>query len=256
MVELARAPHGTAFAFKLLFGASLALGLGVGCDEKPPAKADAAPAATAPVPSASAVEEAPLVTTLSMDDKALSVNGDKVVFDAPDTRGRVAAALAGKPKIAGEAVSLAVVRTTHAAKVALVVAVLRDAKAGSVRVKAQKRDNAMSEITVAWDTPPACAAVASIGKDASISVWTAGGTLAKRFAKGMAGPDVTLGSEGFRKVMGACESPIALLGADESVTFGLLFDLALATKETEDKRVAALRFGLPLEAVPGRKVAF
>ena len=231
------------------------LGATSACDDKSaPAAKDAAPPPSA-APSAAPVEEAPTSTVLSMDDKALTVNGTKVLFEGPDVRGRLSGAVVGKPKVAGETVSLAVVRTAKAAKVALVVAALKEAKASSVVVKAQKRDNAMSEILVGWDAAPPCAAVATIGKDVSISVWTVGGTVAKRFAKGMAGPDVTLGSEGLRKVAGACESPIAFLAGDESVSFGLLFDLALATKDTEDKRIAALKFGLPVDSpVPGRKV--
>lgn len=232
---------------------ALCVGLG-GCDEKPAPKPTAATSASAP-PAPPPAPEAPAAPVLSMDDKALSVSGTTVPFDAPDVPGRLAAALSGKPKVAGEPVSLAVVRSAKAPKVAQVVAALRGAKAAAVVVKAQKRDGGMGELTVAWPSAPPCTAVAYLGKDVSISVWTAGGTVAKRFAKGMAGPDMTLGSEGLRKVAGACESPVALLAADESVTFGLLFDLALATRESEDARVAGLKFGLPAEApVPGRKV--
>lgn len=228
----------------------------VGCDEKPATKPTAASATSAPPPPPSSAPEEPTAPVLSMDDKALSVSGATVPFDAPNVPGRLTAALAGKPKVAGEAVSLAVVRSAKATKVALVVAALREAKAAAVVVKAQKRDGAMGELTVAWPAAPPCTAVAYLGKDVSISVWTAGGTVAKRFAKGMAGPDMTLGSEGLRKVAGACESPVALLAADESVTFGLLFDLALAARESEDARVAGLKFGFPADApVPGRKVS-
>lgn len=241
---------------RALITASALLALAA-CDEKPAPKATAASATSAPppAPSATAPEE-PSAPVLSMDDKALTVSGTSVPFDAPNVPGRLASALSGRPKVAGEAVSLAVIRSAKASKVALVIAALRDAKASEVLVKAQKRDGAMGELTVAWPTLPPCAAVAYLGKDVSISVWTVGGTVAKRFAKGMAGPDMTLGSEGLRKVASACESPVALLAADDSVTFGLLFDLALATRESEDPRVAKLKFGLPASAiVPGRKVS-
>lgn len=232
-----------------------------GCDDKPKDGAstakEGASASASAKPSASAPKEepAPTQTTLSLDDVALTVNGDRVLFEGPDAKGRIHAALAGKPKIAGEKVPLAVLRAAKTPKVVLVVAALKEAKASGVIVRAQKRDNAMSEIDVSWEAPLPCSAVASIGKDVAISVWTVGGTTAKRFAKGMAGPDLTLGSEGFRKGVNACESGVAVLAADESVTWGLVFDLALATKDPADsKKLLGLRFALAADAVAGRKV--
>ncbi len=222
---------------------------------KEAASASAAVASTKPSAQAPKEEPAPTQTTLSLDDVALTVNGDRVLFEGPDAKGRIAAALAGKPKIAGEKVPLAVLRAAKTPKVVMVVAALKEAKASGVLVRAQKRDNAMSEIDVSWEAPLPCSAVASIGKDVAISVWTVGGTTAKRFAKGMAGPDLTLGSEGFRKGVNACESGIAILAADESVTWGLVFDLALATKDSPDsKKLMALKFDLASDAVAGRKV--
>lgn len=232
------------------------------CDDKAKdgtssAKEGASAAAVSAKPSAQAPKEepAPTQTTISLDDVALTVNGDRVPFEGPDAKGRIAAALAGKPKIAGEKVPVAVLRAAKTPKVVLVAAALKEAKAAGVLVRAQKRDNSMSELELSWEAPPPCSAVASIGKDVAISVWTVGGTTAKRFAKGMAGPDLTLGSEGFRKGVNACESGIAILAADDSVTWGLVFDLALATKDSPDsKKLMALKFGLASDAVAGRKV--
>lgn len=219
------------------------------------ASASASVASAKPSAEVPKAEPAPTQTTLSLDDVALTVNGDRVLFEGPDAKGRIAAALAGKPKIAGEKVALAVLRAAKTPKVVMVAAALKEAKATGVLVRAQKRDNAMSEIELSWEPAAPCSAVASIGKDVAISVWTVGGTTAKRFAKGMAGPDLTLGSEGFRKGVNACESGVAVLAADESVTWGLVFDLALATKDSPDaKKLTALKFDLASDAVAGRKV--
>lgn len=230
------------------------------CDDKPKdgakEKDKGAPSATASAPSAAPSAEAPepSVTTLSMDDAALTVNADKVPFEGPDAKGRLALALGGKPKIAGETVTLVVMRAAKAPKVTLVAAALKDQKAKGLVLKAQTRDGKMAEIPITFGASAPCVAVADIGKDVAIHVWTLGGTTAKRFAKGMAGPDLTLGSEGLRKQVAACDTKVAVLGADESVTFGLLFDLALAAKDgPADPKLAGLTFGLAEGLVAGRK---
>ncbi len=237
----------------LAWGLSLAL---AGCDEKPaPAtgKADSAPPAASSAPA----PEPPATLILTVDDKAVTANSTRIPFEGADPRARIAAALAGNPRITGQRVTLAVMRPAKATRVAQAIAALKDAKASSILVKAQKRDGATGEIAVGWDPSPPCAAVAVIGKDVSISVWTVAGTPGQRFAKGLAGPDLTLGSEGFRKAINACDSPIAHVAGDESVPFGLLFDLALTTKDeaAENKINRALKFGVLLDApAPGKKV--
>jgi hypothetical protein len=233
------------------------------CDDKPKdgtkEKEKGAPSATAsaaPSAAPSAEPPEPTATTLSMDDVALTVNADKVPFEGPDAKGRLALALAGKPKIAGETVALVVMRAAKAPKVTLVAAALKDQKAKGLVLKAQTRDGKMSEIPVTFGVSAPCVAVAAIGKDVAINVWTLGGTTAKRFAKGMAGPDLTLGSEGLRKQASACDTKVAVLGADESVTFGLVFDLALAAKDgPADPKLAGLTFGLAEGLVAGRKAS-
>lgn len=233
------------------------LALVAGCDDKPKDAPKEAPSASA-TPSAapsSAPPKEPETTTISMDDAAVTINGARVPFEGAEPRTRIATELGGKPKVAGEVVPLVVMRPAKATKVAIAVAALKDAKAKSVVIKAQKRDGQMAEIPVSFGASAPCVAVAQIGKDVAINVWTLGGTTAKRFAKGMAGPDLTLGSEGFRKQIAACDTKVAVLSADESVTWGLLYDLALTTKEDPDPKSKDVAFALATESVvAGRKV--
>ncbi len=242
----------------LRFGASLfAVCLAFGCDDPKPGPGATSSAKPSAAPTVAPVVEAPTTTSVSMDDNAVTVNGTRIAFDGPDPRARIATELVGKPKIAGENVPLVALRNARAARVAIAVAALKDAKASGVVVRTQKRDNATGELPVGWaDPPPACSAVAMIAKDVSISVWTVGGVVARRFAKGMAGPDLTLGSEAFRKGASTCDSPIAYVAGDEGIQWGLVFDLALAAKEGgEGGAFRAQKVGLVLDPpVPGRKV--
>jgi len=231
----------------------LALALAA-CDDKPKDTPQLPAAPSAPPAASSAAPKEPETTTVSMDDTAITINGARVPFDGADPRARIAAELGGKPKIAGETVPLVVMRPAKANKVAIAVAALKDTKAKGVVVKGQKRDGQMAEIPVSFGASAPCVAAASIGKDVAINVWTIGGTTARRFAKGMAGPDLTLGSEGLRKAIAACDTKVALLTADESVTWGLLYDLALTTKEDPDPKTKDVTFALTVEtAVAGRK---
>lgn len=227
----------------------------VACDDKPKESAkDAAPVVIATASASATPPKEPESTTISMDDAAITINGSRVPFEGAEPRVRIATELGGKPKIAGEAVPLVVMRPAKASKVAIAVAALKDAKAKSVVIRGQKRDGQMAELPVSFGATAPCVAAASIGKDVAINVWTIGGTTARRFAKGMAGPDLTLGSEGFRKAIAACETKVAVVTADESVTWGLVYDLALTTKEDPDPKTKDVTFALTTDAaVAGRK---
>jgi hypothetical protein len=222
------------------------------------------PRSTAVVPVISAVAppsacakpaEAPAMTVLSMDENALTVNGTRIALEGPELRARVAAEVLGKPKIAGETVTLVVTRKPKVSKVSAVLLGLKDAKASAVVIKGPKRDGTTGEIPIGYGPMSVCTAVAHIGTDVAISVWSAGGGGVKRLAKGMAGPDTTLGSQAFEKSVNACDSSTAVLSADESITWGLIFDLALASKEAANAGFKAQRFIVLSEpAAPGKKV--
>jgi hypothetical protein len=255
-----------------LFAAFVLVSSFSGCDDKTSAaghSGDAGAASTAAAAASTAAAAAsgepagtqPAGTqqqalALSVDDNALTIVGDRIAFDAPDARGRMTSALALTKRVEGMGVVLVAARNARATRVALVVASLHDAKATDVEIKSTKRDNTTASLHVSWEATPPCTPVASIGKDVSIYVWNqGGGAPAKRFAKGMAGPDITLGSDALRKGMTSktCNSALALLGADDGVMWGLLFDLALAANEgpTAGQRRFSL---LPESPVPGRKV--
>jgi hypothetical protein len=231
--------------------------LAFGCDE--PKKSAPLPELTAkPTVVTPSAPPAPVMTTVSMDENAVTINGTRVPTEGADFRKRLATELAGKPKIAGETVSFIVTRNAKMHKVASAVLALSDAKANEVLIKGPKRDGSPGELLVGYggDTP-ACSLVAAIGKDVAISIWPSSGGAARRFAKGMAGPDTTLGSEALGKAVAACTSAVAFLGADESTPWGLVFDLANATKETaKSGTINVKRFHLlPDPPTPGRKVA-
>jgi hypothetical protein len=97
-----------------------------------------------------------------------------------------------------------------------------------------------------------CTPVAWIGKTGTIDVWPAAGGGDRRVGRGLAGPDLTLGMEALHKATEGCESPNVAVGADDAMTWGLVFDLAMAAQhQTWTRTSAAVVVG---EAVPGRKL--
>ncbi len=236
------------------------------CDDKPSSGATASSAnaqatASTPAPPASA-DTKPVLLSLVADDKRFTVNGDKVDFASTDPKGQLAGVLSGKVGIEGAIVDVVIMRDTLTPKVSMVVNALRAAKAQGATVKTKGRDGNTASLTLTWGVPrPECAAVGMIGKDGAITAWSVGGGTAARFARGFAGPDLTLGSAGVRKVIQGCDATVFYLAAADTIAWGLAFDLAVAVRGEAANQEAgaslrAMSTALLVDGpVPGRKVA-
>jgi hypothetical protein len=250
-----------------LAGGWLALGATVlssfGCDNGP-TKLDriAEAAAAPPVTSSSAPRPPPIpmAPAITVDDSACTINGEEVLFMAADARERIAAMLTGKPLVEGKVVTFDAARESKTPRIAAVVYALRKAKAKGAAVHTPMRDRTIGELALPFAHAAAadCTPVAMISKDGSIAVWGASGGVAQRFVKGFAGPDLTLGTEGLKRASQSCaSSSVWVLGADDNITWGLTFDLAMRARGDGEG-------GAPLHAteavlaneapVPGRKV--
>lgn len=245
--------------FALVFAVASAI-LALACDKEPTrletlAKSAAVPASSPPPAEPKpAPSRPPLVT---VEDAAVMIDGDRIDLSMPDVPGRLGAALSGK-KVAGETITVVAARDAKTPKVASAVAALDAAKAKGILVKTAKRDKTTAEIPLALDAKrEGCATVGFIAKDGAINAWPASGATAARFSRGMAGPDITRGSEGIRKQMASCDAPSWFVSADDSVTWGLVVDLVTAVAEPEDggagprARSVALLTKTP---TPGRKI--
>jgi hypothetical protein len=226
------------------------------CDDKTAKTVDAAPAssvtttatASAPPPPAS-----PPVVTL--DDTSFVVTGDKIDLSAADAKGRIVAMLANKPMVTGQTLEVDALRDTTMPRFTIAIEALHDSKAKALTVKTAQRDRTMGTLAVALDHGPVppCAAVGAITKDNAINIWNyGGGSAAQRFSHGFAGPDITLGSAAFAKAANACEATVAFVSGDDSIKWGVVFDLALAASQTSGYKPTSTV--VVKTAVPGRKV--
>jgi hypothetical protein len=150
-------------------------------------------------------------------------------------------------------------RNAKPSQVATLVAALHAAGAKSATIKTQGRDNVVAPIAVTFATLPVadCTTVAFIGKDGGIGVWHAGGGTAKKYSRGFAGPDMTLGTEAVRNATAHCESALLLVGADDAMIWGLVHDLVAIARVTPDggTPLRATQVGVVQSTTPaGRKI--
>jgi len=228
------------------------------CDESATsiAASEAAAAVASPVASAapSAVApEPPRPPDIIVDRSSVSIGREKVPMGEPGLANALVTLLSGQPAVAGESVDVVVMRNAKPSQVQGVLLALQAAKATGATVKTETRDGATAKLPVSFAKSLAdCATVAWIAKDAAIEVWPAGGGKAKRVIRGLAGPDMTLGTEAMRSQGEGCNAPEVAVGAEDSMNWGLLFDLGTSALTAPGAR--ASKAVLVPTAVPGRKL--
>jgi hypothetical protein len=229
-----------------------------GCDKTPPSAAGAADAsASVPARGAAATADTPKPPRIYVTPDAVIIGDQKLDANAASFAALASNAVSGAPLVAGATVEIDADRRAKLASVHSVFAGLARANARA-EVHTTTRDKL--DLLVVFSFPKGasdCAVVADIAKDNAISVWTVGGTPAKRFTHGFAGPDITLGSDAVRKLAVPCDSGVWLVAAEESVPWGSVFDLAAAAMGVADGGVAMHTPDVALlasEPVAGRKV--
>lgn len=236
-----------------------ALGLllaGAACDEKsaPADGLEAGGAAAATTSAPPPAPEPPRAPDILVDASTISIGSDRIPTGELGLAEKVGIFLKGRPAIEGHTVSLVAMRPAKPSSVVAVVSALRKAKATGAVVHTEARDGSTKDLPLSFATASYdCAAVAWIAKDAAIDVWPAGGGTPKRIIKGLAGPDMTLGTEAIMKQSGGCNANELFLGADDALTWGLAFDLGTSALGSPGARASAAV--LMREANLGRKPA-
>jgi hypothetical protein len=220
----------------LVFSACLA---GLACDKEAGSGGPVEAAATAVATTTPAAPEPPRAPDIVIDAANVAIGTDRVPTLEQGLADKVGVFVSGRPMIEGQTVSLVALRNAKPSPVVAVLAALHKAKAAAAVVRTEARDGTTQKLPVAFVTTPAdCATVAWIGKDASINVWPAGGGPAKRVFKGLAGPDMTLGTDAIHKQLAGCSASEIYVGADDAMTWGLVFDLATPVLTAPGARVS------------------
>lgn len=227
----------------------------VACDNdaKVGATPDAGTSGVAPQAVAPPPPEPPRAPDIIVDPSTISIGNDRVPGGEPGLADKVAVLLTGRPAIAGRPVDFVALRNAKPSQVAAVVSALHRAQASEVGVKTETRDRTTQRLPLSFASSVGdCTTVAWIAKDGAIDVWPAAGGTAKRIIKGIAGPDMTLGTEAVLKHAGSCSASELVVGADDHFPWGLVFDLATMSMQAPGARTS--RALLVTNAVPGRKL--
>ncbi len=212
--------------------------------------AESAPVAAPRPPPA---PEPPHAPDMIVDRDKVAVGAQQLATGEPALGDKVGALLAGAPAIDGHTPDLVAMRNAKPSQVAAVVGALRAAKATGVTVKTAARDDTTQKLPLSFATSvPDCAVVIWIGKDGFTNVWPAGGGNAKRVGHGLAGPDMTLATDAVRTMWSGCGSPAIVVGADDAMSWGLVFDLGTTVLGSPGSRANAAV--LITSATPGKKL--
>jgi hypothetical protein len=236
---------------------ALALGGSAACD--PPAtdadKSVEVPPLTVPQsPSSASAPEPEHAPDIIVDRSSIAIGSEHLATGEPSLGDKVGALVAGRPGIEGRTVSVVAMRNAKPSQVALVVSALRGAKATAADIKSATRDDATQTLPLSFATTlPDCAVAAWIAKDGVIDLWPSSGGPVKRIARGLAGPDMTLSTDAARAQWAGCGSPSIAIGAEDTMSWGLVFDLATGILGAPGSRASTVI--LLTTAVPGRKLA-
>jgi hypothetical protein len=219
-------------------------------DQAPPASA----AASAPQPAAAPAPPAPpRPPEIIVDRSSVAIGADHIASGEVAFADKVSALTNGKAGIEGQAVDVVAMRNAKPSQVVDVVAAVRAAKANAVTIKTSARDDTTQKMPLtSASNVPDCTVVAWIDKDGWIDVWPAGGGAVRRVKRGLAGPDMTLGMDAVRTQWAGCNAPTIAVGADDAMTWGLVFDLATSALQAPGSR--ANMATLLTSAVPGKKL--
>jgi hypothetical protein len=232
------------------------LSLPLACDPAASHDGAAEAAAAQPIPTTSppVPPETPDPPEIVIDAANVSVGSNRVATGEAGLADKLAVFLTGQPTITGNAASLVAMRNAKPSQVFAVLNALRKANAASAIVATEARDGTTQKVPMAFPGAVAdCVTVAWIARNGAIDVWAAGGGTAHRVVKGLAGPDMTLGTEAMRKQWSRCGASELLVGSDDVMPWGLVFDLATAGLHASGTHPSTAV--LVTHAVPGRKLA-
>jgi len=177
-------------------------------------------------------------------DFVVSQEGPKVgwtyiLLEKPDGKQKLAAAIAEqKAFVSGKDVPLRADRQAKVAYVGEMIHALAEGGATSVTLSTETRTEFPKTVVF---TPlarilskPQCSVVAKVLTERRNAVWSLGGGTAVRSPKGLAGPDMAMTEDSLTAASKRCkESDVVFISGDEDVEWGLVYDLAAATKVLE-----------------------
>ncbi len=208
------------------------------CDEekKKPSKTEVAKAAA---PSATATAQAPRrMPEVTLHQKAINVGLDELPLSAPSFDVALKSLLKKYPVEMPDKVLFNVERKVKTPKVTKVFYALVEAGAKKIEVRTKPRGTFPGELIISseksvGDDILGCTYVGMVLDNLGATFWQKQGGTAKRYTKGMAGPDFSAMHEVMHKEARNCNSKIFLFSASDSIDWGHAYDIATSVKAAD-----------------------
>lgn len=228
-------------------------------DEQKPTK----PEADKPVVTASATTAAPApkrMPEVTLHTKAVQMGMDELMLTAPSFDVTLSNLLKKHPVAEPDVVVFNVDRKVKTPLATKVFYALIDAGAKSIEVRTKPRGSfpdklvITSQTAIGGDIPP-CSFVGLIMENLGATFWRVRGGTAKRYTKGMAGPDLSAMHEVMFKEGPSCNSKLFFFSGDEEVDWGHTYDIATSVKAHDPPYEIDKYVLLREEPVPGKPIS-
>jgi biopolymer transport protein ExbD len=242
-----------------MVGACLLVGV-FACDEerKPVVEADR-PAATASstAPSEPEPRRMPEVT---LHSAGVNIGIDEMLLSTPSFDISFRSLLKKYPVDEPDTVIFNVDRKVKTPLATKIFYNLVDAGAKRIEIRTQPRGTFPDKLIIASEKDvgndiPACTYVAMVLENFGATFWKKQGGTAKRYTKGMAGPDFSAMHEVMHREAKACNSKVFLFSAAPEIEWGHAFDTAGSVKAADPPYETISQFVLlRTDPVPGKPV--
>lgn len=236
---------------------SLLLGATACDEEKKPADV-VKPAAT---PSATATAEAPRrMPEVSLHPKGVNVGIDELSLSAPSFNVSFNSLLKKYPVEQPDTVIFNVDRKVTTPVATKIFYALVDAGAKQIEVRTKPRGTFPDKLIISSekdvdDSIPGCTYVGMVLENFGAAFWRKQGGTAKRYSKGMAGPDLSAMHEIMHKEAQSCNSKVFLFSAADEIEWGHAYDIAASVKAADPPYDSINKYVLLRDdPVPGKPV--
>jgi len=228
------------------------------CDEEKKSAEQPKPAQTA-APSAT-VEEPRSMPEVTLHPKAVNIGIEELPLTAPSFDVVFQNLLKKFPVQQPDTVIFNVDRTIKTPVVTRIFYALVDAGAKQIEVRTKPRGTFPDKLIISseklvGDDIPGCTYVTMVLDNLGATFWRKQGGMAKRYTKGMAGPDFSAMHEVMHREAKSCNSRVLLFSASKNIDWGHAFDTAGSVKAADPPYENISIFVLLREEpVPGKPV--
>jgi len=234
-----RTTMGRALAIAL---ALLSVGALAACeDDKKPGAVDAAAApATASSAAAQPTTPAPArMPEVTLGEKSFQIGIDELQLKMPSFDTALGELLKKYPIAMPDVVVFNIERKVSTPLATKLTYALFDAGAKSIEVRTKPRGSFPDRLKITSDKqvgkPPGCTFAGTITENLGVAFWSIQGGTAKRYTKGMAGPDFSAMHEVFQREEAGCASTVFVFSSDDAIEWGHAYDLACSVLAHDPK---------------------